>query len=214
MSNSFSQVNLVANSAEYHPQIVDPDMIDAWGIALRPPGAGGHIWVNNAATGTSDEFIGDVGGVPLHQDGLKSVKLDAPHFTDHGCAFVAGISYNSASDFPNQPVEFPVSGPANNYGTNPPTAIAAGTTGSAKFVFSTLDGCLNAWRANTATGMTSAPVIVDYSKTAPHFPYAANCVFSGCTLTNNPANSPAFKKLGGNHLFRHRLSQQRHPGLR
>src|ERR1700722_12117562 len=89
--NSFSQTNLVANSAEYHPQIVDPTMIDAWGIALRPPGAGGHIWVNNAFYGNSVEYIGDVNGVPLHQDGLTSVTLTSPQFTDHGFSMATGI---------------------------------------------------------------------------------------------------------------------------
>ncbi|MBE7157491.1 MAG: TIGR03118 family protein, partial [Rhodospirillales bacterium] len=50
------QTNLVANKAEYHPQIVDEKMINAWGIALRPPGAGGHIWVTNAGNGSSSEY--------------------------------------------------------------------------------------------------------------------------------------------------------------
>ena len=198
--NGFAQVNLVANSADYNPQIVDPNMIDAWGIALRPPGAGGHIWVNNAESGTSDEFIGDVAGMPLHQDGLTSVPLDTPHFTDHGYAFTTGIAYNSASDLAGQPVEFFVSGPANNFGTTPPTPISGGTSGAAKFVFCTEDGCINAWRANTAAGMLSAPVMIDYSKTST-FPYAANCVFSGCTLTNNAGDSAAYLAQGGNHLF-------------
>ena len=38
------------------------------GIALRPPGAGGHIWTSNAGTGTTTTYIGDVlspvGGAP------------------------------------------------------------------------------------------------------------------------------------------------------
>src|SRR5579862_7657828 len=86
----YVQMNLVANSADYHPRIIDAKMIDAWGIALRPPGAGGHIWISNAASGTSSEYIGDVKGNPLHQDGLKVVVLGQPKFTDHGHAFVTG----------------------------------------------------------------------------------------------------------------------------
>ncbi len=199
--NGFVQTNLVANQALYHPQIVDPSMIDAWGIALRPPGAGGHIWVNNAETGTSVEYIGDVSGIPLHQDGLKSVALDTPRFTDHGYAFVTGLVYNSVSDLKEQPVEFPVSGPANNYSTNPPTPISGGTSGSAKFIFVTEDGVINAWRANTVVGMTGAPLIVDYSKTAAYFPYSANCVFSGVAMTLNAYNTPVYARAGGNHLF-------------
>jgi len=199
--NAFVQTNLVANSAAFHPTIIDPSMIDAWGIALRPPGAGGHIWVNNAKTGTSVEYIGDVAGIALHQDGLKSVSLDTPRFTDHGCSFVTGIVYNAASDIAGQPVEFPVSGPASDLTGETGREIPGGTTGSAKFVFVSEDGAVNAWRANTKVSMTGCPVIVDYSKTAPHFPYATNCVFSGAAITTLAAKTEAFVRVGGNHVF-------------
>ncbi len=198
--NQFVQTILVANKATFDPQFVNPEMINAWGIAVRPPGAGGHFWINNAGTGTSVEYIGDVNGVALHQDGLKSVALDAPQFTDHGVPSVSGLAYNAASDLPGQPVEFPVSGPANDYSTNPPTRIPAGTSGSAKFVFVTEDGAINAWRATTAVSMPTAPILVDYSKTA-RFPYTANCVFSGVTMTVNAHDSGAFAAAGGNRLF-------------
>src|SRR5450432_804357 len=162
--NAYEQTNLVSNLASYNPQIIDPNMTDAWGIARRPPGAGGHIWVANAVGGTSSEYIGDINGIPLHQDGLTSVTLDTPRFTDHGYAFVTGQVYNSASDIAGQPVEFNVSGPANNLASGTPVPIPGGTSGSSKFVFVTEDGAINAWRSNTATAMTSAPVMVDYSK--------------------------------------------------
>jgi uncharacterized protein (TIGR03118 family) len=198
---SYLQTNLVANKPEYHPQIVDERMINAWGIALRPPGAGGHIWVSNAATGTSSEYIGDVPGNPLHQDGLKLVQLDQPRFTDHGYAFVTGQAYNSASDISGQPEEFHVSGEACNRKVAPPEPIRNGFSGSAKFVFVTEDGCINAWSSNTAVAMSAAPVIIDYSKTAPHLPNAVNCVFTGVALTNNAFNTDVYAKAGGNHLF-------------
>jgi uncharacterized protein (TIGR03118 family) len=197
----YIQTNLVANRAEFNPQIVDERMRDAWGIALRPPGAGGHIWVSNAASGTSSEFIGDVPGNPLHQDGLKIVELDQPQWTDHGYAFVTGQVYNSASDLPGQPVEFPVSGPAQNLKASPPESITGGFSGSAKFIFVTEDGCINAWSASTAVSMKSAPVMIDYSKTSSWHPYDVNCVFTGVAMTNNAADSAAYKKAGGNHLF-------------
>jgi uncharacterized protein (TIGR03118 family) len=76
-----------------------------------------------------------------------------------------------------------------------------GRRGSAKFVFVTEEGCINAWSANTAVAMSAAPLIVDYSKTAPHFPNAVNCVFTGVALTNNASSTEAYAKAGGNHLF-------------
>ncbi len=200
LGNSFVQTNLVADKASYHPQIVDPSMQDAWGIALRPPGAGGHIWIDNAYSGTSVEYIGDVNDIPLHQDGLTSVTLDTPRFTDHGYALVTGLAYCAAHDIEGQPVEFPVSGPANNNTTKPPTPIPGGASGSAAFIFVTEDGCINAWRSNTKEAMTSAPIMVDYSKTST-FPYKTNCVFSGAAVTVNSYTSPAYAKAGGNHFF-------------
>jgi len=197
----YVQTILVANKEEYKPQIVDKEMRDAWGIALRPPGAGGHIWISNAGTGTSSEFIGDVPGNPLHQDGLKIVTVDQPGWTDHGYSFVTGQAYNSASDFPGQPVEFPVSGPADNLKVSPPQSIPEGYSGSSKFIFVTEEGCINAWSASTAVSMKSAPLMINYSKTANWSPYRVNPVYTGVALTNNAANSDAFKKAGGNHLF-------------
>ena len=52
------QANLVATSAAFAAQIVSPQMVNAWGIAIRPAGAGGHFWVNGG--GSSWEFVGDV----------------------------------------------------------------------------------------------------------------------------------------------------------
>ena len=199
--NAYQQTNLVANRAEYHPQLIDSQMLNAWGLALRPPGAGGHLWISNARSGTSSEFIGDVPNNPLHQDQLKIVTLDEPAFTDHGYAFVTGQAYNAASDLPGQPEEFHVEGPAHNLKSNPAQVISGGYRGAAKFVFVTEDGCINAWSSATALSMDRAPVIIDYSKRAAKLPFKTNCVFTGVALTNNAGSSDVFKSSGGNHLF-------------
>ncbi len=199
--NCYIQTNLVANRAVYHPQLLDEQMLNAWGLALRPPGAGGHIWISNAKTGTSSEYIGDVAGAPLHQDGLKIVPLTEPAFTDHGYAFVTGQAYNAASDIPGQPEEFHIAGPAQDLRGKQPASLAAGFSGPAKFVFATEDGCINAWSASTAVAMTKAPLVVDYSKRADVLPYPVNCVYTGVALTCRAYNSDEFRKLGGNHLF-------------
>lgn len=185
--NAYQQTNLVANSAVYQPQIVDSSMLDAWGIALRPPGAGGHIWISNAFTGTSSEYIGDVNGQPLHQDGLTIVPVDTAGFADRGVAFVTGQAYNAASDAPAQSVEFAVSGPAHNLSTTPATDLGT-VSGAAKFIFVTEDGTINAWRANTVQAMDRAPVVIDYSKTGAFPAYdLANPVFTGVAITTRTA---------------------------
>ena len=94
-----------------------------------------------------------------------------------------------------------MAGPAENHKKTPPEAIPNGFSGSAKFVFVTEEGCINAWSADSAVAMNAAPVIVDYSKRSEHLPYRTNCVFTGVALTNNAAGSEAFRKAGGNHLF-------------
>jgi uncharacterized protein (TIGR03118 family) len=203
--DAFVQTNLVANSSVYNPQIVNPDFADAWGIALRPPGAGGHIWVNNAFNGDSDTYIGDVNGIPLHQDPLTTVPLDAPTFTDRGEPFDTGIVYNASSDFAGQPVEFPVSGASRNAATG----VASTYSGSAKFIFCTEDGCINAWSANTANAMDSAPIILDYSKASgtpgnPNYTQlgdTANPVFSGLAITTNTVTANQVGTSQGNHIF-------------
>jgi uncharacterized protein (TIGR03118 family) len=199
--NAYVKTVLVANDPKYHPQLIDKKMVDAWGIAIRPPGAGGHFWIANAATGTSVEYIGDVNGTPLHQDGLRTVTLQTPKWTDRGIAYVTGQTYNSASDLPGQTIEFPISGPAMDYSKEPAVQVPKGFSGSAKFIFFTEDGALNAWSANTKVAMDQAVLVIDYSKTSKHAPYSVNSVFTGGAVTTNAFDSDAYKKAGGNHIF-------------
>ena len=157
--------------------IIDDHMINAWGIALRPPGAGGHIWISNAGTLSTSTYIGDARGVPLHQDGLKIVYLKGPLLSyEDGLANVTGQVYNAASDFPDQPIEFAVSGAASDLTSGTPRPIDV-ASGSAKFVFVTTEGTINAWRATTAASMDAAVIVKDYSDHgadqiagAPHIP--------------------------------------------
>ncbi len=207
--NAYDQTILVANDAKYQPTaFVDPYLVNPWGIALRPPGAGGHIWTSNAGTGTTTTYIGDVPGNPLHQDGLKVVPIvssardldpDMPPGTD-GVAQVTGQVYNSASDFAGQPVEFYVSGPAINYSNNTPYGV---DSGSAKFVFVTQDGTINAWRTKTDPGMLEAVVVKDYSTLDP---IASGLIarpgFNGVAMTTDKWTLDAEgNKVADNRLF-------------
>jgi uncharacterized protein (TIGR03118 family) len=114
-----AQTNLVASSAAFKPQIVEPQMKNAWGIAIRPAGLGGHFWVGAAGTGKSIQYVGDVGDTPLFQDELDIVNTLGP---------VSGVSFNPGSGFTiTQP--------------HPNGAITAGT----KFFFANLSGTVTAW---------------------------------------------------------------------
>ena len=122
-ANTYKQTNLVANSAAYAPQILEPNLIDAWGIAIRPAGAGGHFWVTGM--GTSFEYVGDVNGRPLVTDNLAEVAL--PASGGNGGA-ANGVVFNSGSNF--------VITQAHANGA---------ITAPAKFIFVSDNGVLSAW---------------------------------------------------------------------
>lgn len=192
-TNQYVQKILVANRPGFEAgALIDEHLINPWGIALRPPGAGGHIWISNAGNASTSTFVGDAHGVPLHQDGLKIVYLDGPLVSyEDGLANVTGQVYNAASDFPNQPLEFPVTGPASNLANEPPISIGT-ITGPAKFVFVTTDGTINAWRSGTTASMNSAVIVKDYSergrdkiRTLPYLPAFTGVAMSANAGANN-----------------------------
>lgn len=151
--NRFTQANLVASNSSYGAKYVLPDFLDAWGIAIRPAGAGGHFWIGGG--GSSWEFIGDVRNAPtaslqsLTTDGLSRVSIQGTQDPIAG-GTVTGVAYNGAaltsSNF--EPVFLDNS-------TTPPTVLrqtmpdgAGGTVtmqGSARFIFVTDNGFIAAW---------------------------------------------------------------------
>ncbi|MBL0727284.1 TIGR03118 family protein [Piscinibacter sp. HJYY11] len=134
-----AQTNLVANRPEYNAQIVDPDLINPWGIAIRPAGFGGHFWFASAGSGKSIQYVGDVGGVPLFQDELKVIDTLGP---SSGTAFNPGSNFVITQEHANG-------------------AITAPT----KFFFANLSGTVTAWTERPRAGggfdhpLDSVPVI-------------------------------------------------------
>src|SRR5262249_22324083 len=97
--NRYVETHFIANRAEYKPEIAEePKFINAWGIAIRPKGAGGHFWVT--AKDISYEYVGDVRKASdetlrtLHQDKLKVVKL--PVGGDD--KFATGVVFSDSKD--------------------------------------------------------------------------------------------------------------------
>jgi uncharacterized protein (TIGR03118 family) len=124
--NSYDPTNLVANKAEYNPLILDPKLVHGWGLAIRPAGAGGHFWVIGNGSGISFEYVGDVNGTPLFQDGLKEVAV--PGEPNGAQASPTATEFNGSSNFvitqdaPNGPITAPT-----------------------KFFFATINGVISAW---------------------------------------------------------------------
>ncbi|MFI6869526.1 TIGR03118 family protein [Nocardia sp. NPDC050406] len=148
--NTYAQTNLAATKASYHAQFTFPDMVNAWGLANRPKGAGGHFWVG--AGGMSFQFVGDVTASPdpklqpLFQDQLKLVTVPGADSdtSDESIGKTTGVVFNPApltSDFfavRDQPVT--VGG------------VEQKLSGSSRFIFATDSGKISAWTEQGAGG--------------------------------------------------------------
>ena len=120
------QTHLVASKDGYGAPIVEPEMKNAWGIAIRPAGLGGHFWIGAAVTGKSIQYVGDVGTTPLFQDELTVVDTGGP---------VTGVGFNHGSGFAiTQP-----------HANGPITAAT-------KFFFANASGTLSAWTERARPG--------------------------------------------------------------
>lgn len=149
-----TQTNLVANKPEFGALIVEPDLKNPWGIAIRPAGLGGHFWVAAANTGKSIQYVGDVGNTPLFQDDLKIVDTRGP---------ASGVAFNPGTGFV-----------ITQSGANGPI------TNSTKFFFANLSGTITAWteRARADGGFdrpTDSVTVVDGT--------ARRASFSGVTVS-------------------------------
>lgn len=63
--NNFTQTNLVANSAKYGAQLVDPNLTNAWGLAAGPTSP---IWVSDNTSGNASVYSGGVNGSTVTLD--------------------------------------------------------------------------------------------------------------------------------------------------
>lgn len=141
--NHYRQVNLAANSEAYRARFTIPDMVNAWGIAIRPKGAGGHFWV--AAGNASYQFVGDVTASAdqkmreLYQDPLKVVTIPGTdtNVEETSIGKATGVAFNGADITSDKFVV-----------TNQPAQVDGRTVmvgGSARFIFATDSGRIAAW---------------------------------------------------------------------
>lgn len=142
--NRFEQANLVASSASYQAKFTLPDMVDAWGIAIRPAGAGGHFWVGGG--GSSWEFVGDV----HHSSDASLREIAVDQLTRMTVAetgtngHVTGVSYNGATL--TSAIFVPVDNTTGTRQTMPDsTGALIIMEGSARFIFVTDNGFITAW---------------------------------------------------------------------
>lgn len=175
--NRYRQTNLAASNASYGAPFVYDDMIDGWGVAIRPAGAGGHFWVTAGAK--SYEFVGDVNGEPLAVDpALVTITLP-PSGDNAGSA--NGVVFNATG------TGFVITQTLEN---------GESFTAPAKFVFVADNGVMSAWaqRAN-ADGTLSYPqyanlILDEGADNSAFFGLAINSTFNKLFVAdfgNNPS---------------------------
>ncbi|MFE3230059.1 TIGR03118 family protein [Nocardia sp. NPDC059228] len=168
--NHYAQVNIASNKESDKAQFTDPKFINAWGIADRPKGAGGHFWVG--AGGYSFQFVGDVTKSPdakyqkMFQDPLKLVTIPGADSIpdddgDDSEGKTTGVVFNPApitSDIfavKDQPVSY--------------DGKDEKLTGSARFIFATDSGKISGWTEQGAGGAIvrhDGPAVLEYDGTA------------------------------------------------
>lgn len=140
--NAFIQANLVSSAISDKAIFTLPGFTDAWGIAIRPAGAGGHFWI--AGGSSSWQFLGDVQN--SSDAGLRQIKVDqlTQVTIDTGATpatHPTGIAFNGA---PLTSGNFVPTGQVmNDNSTAPPTQVTM--QGSARFIFVTDSGNVTAW---------------------------------------------------------------------
>ena len=172
--NAFAQANLVSSVASDKAVFTIPGFTDAWGIAIRPAGAGGHFWI--AGGSSSWQFLGDVQNASdaslrtLKVDPLTQVTIDTganPPTHPTGIAF-NGAPLTSSNFVPTGQV-------MNDNSTAPPTPVTM--QGSARFIFVTESGNITAWterRQDTGAVMrNNGATQVVYSDAAAAAPLGA-----------------------------------------
>ena len=158
-NNQYAQTNFVANKAKYGAAKVDDKLINAWGIAIRPAGAGGHFWVTGKDN--SFEYVGDVTASAdptlqkLHQDKLTDVKI--PVGGDD--KFSTGVVFSDSKD---------------SFVITQKPLTGADIKAPAKFLFASDGGIISAWTERKKEDGTfdrpvEAQVVIDQSKDAAQF---------------------------------------------
>jgi uncharacterized protein (TIGR03118 family) len=181
--NAYTSTTLVANDASLNPlNLVDPLLINGWGLAIRPPGAGGHFWISNAGSGTTTVYVGDVHDAsgrftPLFQDDLAVVNFALGSHLQVDGTPIAPVPIATGQVFNHSSTDFVVSG--------------EGISAAAKFIFVTGEGTISGWtERRDAQGVlqrqTTTVNTVDNS-----VQYDANdaLVYTGCAVTEDAANN-------------------------
>jgi len=170
------QRNLVTNFRDKYRTRLEPGRkmlrndlgLNAWGLALRPAGAGGHWWIANTDSGTVVTYVGDTDTTPLFQDALKTVRVESAPATPEQAPTPTGQVFSGSDEFPCAGTSF----------TGAPIAAPS------RFLVVTEDGNLQCWAetgSRLAQRMRSFTLAVNESR--------ARCTRDSRSRPSDPATA-------------------------
>lgn len=103
----YMQRNLVTNNVDKYQSdrrwnsatMYNANTLNAWGLALRPAGSGGHWWVANTDSGTVSLYVGDTVNTPLFQDATAEIDVESAPATPDDPATPTGQVFNGSTEF-------------------------------------------------------------------------------------------------------------------
>jgi uncharacterized protein (TIGR03118 family) len=149
--NKYARRDLVVNRPEYarpETRLIDPLLVNPWGSAIRPAGAGGHFWLANAGSATVTTYVGDTRDAngaftPLFQDSLRVVPTEGSPI---GQVFNSSTSEFLVTDAICSDDGAPVCDPSQ------PSYLGEITSHS-RFIVNTEEGQIAAWMEGTRNGV-------------------------------------------------------------
>jgi len=119
----YQQRNLITNFRDKYRTRLEPGrktlrndrVLNAWGLALRPAGAGGHWWIANTDSGTVVTYVGDTDTTPLFQDALKTVRVEPAPATPEQSSTPTGQVFSGSDELPCSGTSFtgiPIAAPS------------------------------------------------------------------------------------------------------
>ena len=146
-ADGYYQTNLVADQTGMGAKVVDPDLLNPWGVSFS---SGGPMWVSNQVAGPRpggpDSATSTIYIIPggAGQNGLSVTK--------------AGLTVNIPNDG-NLPPNADTNGPTGQVNTSAPGITTSPSDfqvngKQAGFIFANLDGSISAWSGGSSSTVT------------------------------------------------------------
>ena len=135
--NAFQQINLISDRTDQAAQVVDPDLKNAWGLAMT---ATSPLWVANNNSGTSTIYTIPAGGATAKKAGL-TVTIPGGRVSTGDSSSPTGQVANSTAGF---------------------VVTSSAGSGPGVFIFSSESGQITAWNPTAdpvVNGMSTASLV-------------------------------------------------------